>query len=87
MTQRQMMETLKRHMPDLQEGEIRSRMNDASDMYCAETRILEGQWSFTTKPGQMYYDLNPECIGILEVNYGGKLADKIMNVRNIPLGR
>ncbi len=87
MTQQQIMEVIRRHAPELNESEIRSRMNDASDMYCEETRILEGQWNFMTEPGQMYYDLDSECIGIFEVNYAGELADKIMNVRNIPLGR
>ncbi len=59
MIQQQMMEVIRRHTPELNESEIRSRMNDASDMYCEETRILEGQWSFTTQPDQMYYDMLP----------------------------
>ena len=82
-----MIEVIKRHTPDLNEGEIRDRMNNVSDMFCEETRILEDQWSLTTKPNQMYYDLDSGCIGIFEVNYNGKLADKVMNVRQILIGR
>ena len=87
MTQRQWLEKIRRHAPELSEEEMRILWNEVSDRYCEETKILEGQWSFTTEPGQMYYDLDPECIGIFEVNYAGELCDKITNVRNIPIGR
>ncbi len=81
-----MLEIIKRHV-DWQEVEIRDRMNMISDAYCEETKILEKQWGFTTNPGQMFYDLDPECIAVQEVNYDGKLSDKIMNVRNILIKR
>lgn len=86
MTQKQMVEIIKRHV-DWQEGEIRDRMNMISDAYCEETKILEGQWSFLTNPGQTFYDLDPECIAVQEVNYDGNLSDKIMNVRQIELAK
>lgn len=87
MTQQQMIEAFKRHAPELTEVEIREKLQDASDMFCEETKILEGQWSFTTNPSQMYYDFDDRCIGVFEVNYDGKLCDKLMNIRQIPIGR
>ena len=87
MIQRQMIEVIKRHAPELSEEEIRDKMNMNSDAYCEETKILEGQWSFTTNPGQKFYDLAPDCVAVQEVNYDGKLSDKIMNVRNLLIDR
>ena len=87
MTQRQMIEIFKRHAPELSEPEIRDKININSDAYCEETKILEGQWSLATNPGQKFYDLDPECVAVQEVNYDGKLSDKIMNVRNLLIDR
>ena len=87
MTQQQLIEAIKRHAPELGEPEIREKLDEVSDMFCEETRVLEGQWSFTTNPSQMYYDLDDRCIGIFEVNYESKLCDKLMNVRQILIGR
>lgn len=87
MTQQQLIEKFKRHAPELSEPEIRERLNEASDMFCEETKILEGQWAFTTNPSQMLYDLDDRCIGVLEVNYDDELCDKLMNVRQILISR
>ncbi len=87
MTQLQLIELFKRHAPELQENEIRSRLNMGSDLYCEETGILWGQWSFMTNPDQMYYDLDDRNIDVSEVNYDGSLSELITNVHNILIGR
>ena len=87
MIQQQMLELFRRHAPELGEPELRSRLQDASDLFCEETHILWGQWSFQTTPNQMYYDLDDRCAAVDEVNYDGGVACLITNVHNILIGR
>lgn len=87
MTQLQLIEKIKRHAPELTETEIRAGLNEISDLYCEETKVLEDQWAFTTNAGQMYYDLDERCVGVYEVNLAGEVCDEIGDVNQILLGR
>ena len=87
MIQRQLIEKFKSHAPELQENEIRDRLNAASDLFCEETGILWDQWSFMTNPNQMYYELDDRCIDVSEVNYNNEIAEPIVNVHNVLIGR
>jgi hypothetical protein len=48
MTQKQLIETVKQHHPDLQDAQIRIFLNKALDEFCRRTRILKTLYTFNT---------------------------------------
>ena len=58
MTQKQMIDMVQRHHPELNSTEVRIYLQDASDKFCKETRILQGYANFDTVADQRYYNLN-----------------------------
>ena len=86
MIQQQLMEIVKRRAPDMLEGEMRTRLNDAQKAYCDETHILLGQWRFTTQSGRMYYPIDDRCVAIRQADYNAELMDEFVGgMHNIPL--
>ena len=64
MTQKQLIETVKQHHPDLQDAQIRIFLNKALDEFCRKTRILQGAFKFTTNINQRYYGLDEKIIEV-----------------------
>ena len=58
MTQKQMIDMVQRHHPELKSTEVRIYLQDASDKFCKETRILQGYVDFNTVADQRYYPLD-----------------------------
>lgn len=58
MTQKQMIDMVQRHHPELKSTEVRIYLQDASDKFCKETRILQGYANFDIVADQRYYNLN-----------------------------
>ena len=58
MTQKQIVEIVLMHHPEMGETEIRLYLNKALDEFCESTRILKGQQTFTTTSDTRYYKLN-----------------------------
>lgn len=58
MTQKQIVEIVQMHHPEMGETEIRLYLNKALDEFCESTRILKGQQTFTTTSDTRYYKLN-----------------------------
>ena len=57
MTQKQLIETVKQHHPNLGETQIRIFLNKALDEFCRKTRILNTIYTFPSVADQRYYDL------------------------------
>lgn len=73
MTYQQFIEKIQRVAPTLRETEIRIMLDDAQRSYCDDTHILEGQWTFDTEPGRMYYPFDKQCVAITQADRGTQL--------------
>jgi len=71
MTQKQLIETVKQHHPDLGETQIRIFLNKALDEFCRKTRILNTVYTFPSVADQRYYDLDDSISEITRVDYDG----------------
>ena len=67
MTQKQLIETVKQHHPDLGETQIRIFLNKALDEFCRKTRILNTVYTFPSVADQRYYDLDDSISEITRV--------------------
>ena len=76
MTYQLLFEQVRRNAPDLSEPEFLASLNAGQKMFCELTKILEGDWRFTTKKGEMYYPIDKRCVGILQADLDGKMMDK-----------
>jgi len=74
MTQKQLIETVKQHHPNLGETQIRIFLQKALDEFCRKTRILTGTATTNTSAGVRYYSLtsiDPTISEITRVDYDG----------------
>jgi hypothetical protein len=71
MTQKQLIETVKQHHPDLGETQIRIFLNKALDEFCRKTRILNTIYTFSSVADQRYYDLDDTISEVTRVDYDG----------------
>ena len=69
MTQKELIETVKQHHPELGETQIRIFLNRALDEFCRKTRIIKKLYQFNTVEGQRYYDLDDSIIEVSRVDY------------------
>ena len=78
MTQQQLHELIRVHHPDMKEGEIRLRLNNAMKEFCRKTRVLKGAFQFDTVLNQRYYGLDSKIIEINSVDYDGKEIKRLI---------
>jgi hypothetical protein len=78
MTQQQLHELIRVHHPDMKEGEIRLRLNNAMKEFCRKTRALKGAFQFDTVANQRYYGLDSKIIEITGVDYDGKQIKRLV---------
>ena len=71
MTQKQLIETIQQHHPNLGETQIRIFLNKALDEFCRKTRMLKTMYTFTTVADQRFYELSDDIIEIESVDYDG----------------
>ena len=80
MTQKQLIETVQQHHPELGETQIRIFLNKALDEFCRKTRILTTAYQFTTTEDQRYYALDDSILEVLSVDVDGydiyRLSDR-----------
>jgi|TARA_R100001510_G_C7642654_1_gene200214 hypothetical protein len=69
MTQKQLIETVQQHHPNLGETQIRIFLNKALDEFCRKTRILKSLYTFSTVANQRYYDLDDDILEVTRVDY------------------
>ena len=67
MTQKQLIETVQQHHPDLGETQIRIFLNKALKEFCRKTRVLKGTTTTNTAADQRYYSLSSIDSSILEI--------------------
>jgi len=71
MTQKQMIEMVRQHHPNIAEAQIRLWLNQALSEYGRRTRMLTGAFTFSTVADQRYYGLSDDIIEIISVDYDG----------------
>ena len=80
MTQKQLIETVQQHHPELGETQIRVFLNKALDEFCRKTRILTTAYQFTTEGDRRYYALDDAILEVLSVDFDGydiyRLSDR-----------
>ncbi len=69
MTQKQLIELVKQHHPELGETQIRLYLNRALDEFCRKTRILDQLYTFPTVSNQRYYNLDDAISEVTRVDY------------------
>ena len=67
MTQKQLIETVQQHHPDLGETQIRIFLNKALKEFCRKTRVLKGTTTTNTAADQRYYTLSDIDTSISEI--------------------
>jgi hypothetical protein len=69
MTQKEMIEIIQQHHPDINETAIRKALNRAQDDFAAKTKILRvaSNNEDTTVADQRYYSLPPELLEVKRV--------------------
>ncbi len=75
MNYQQIVERIRRAAPTLLEPEILSLLNEGQDMFCEETGILEGEWTFQTN-GDMFFPIDSRCATISQVDFAGQLMNE-----------
>lgn len=74
MTQKQLIETVQQHHPNVGETQIRSWLNEAKARFCRRTKILSGTATTNTVADRRYYDIptiDSSIIEITRVDYNG----------------
>jgi hypothetical protein len=78
MTQKQLIESVKMHHPEMSEAEIRIRLNNAMKDFTQKTKIIKGAFQFNTVVDQRYYGLNDKIIEVNSVDYDGKKIERLV---------
>jgi len=78
MTQTQLHELVRLHHPDMTEGEIRIRLNNAMKEFCRKSRILTGTFQVNTVADQRFYALDSQIIEIESVDYDGETIKRLV---------
>ena len=68
MKQRELIETVQQHHPQIGDEEVRKLLNRASDDYCAKTELIKNTYKQTTVAGQRYYKIHDDILKIIEVH-------------------
>ena len=68
MKQRELIEAVTQHHPDMGEVEIRKLLNRASDDYCAKTELIKNTYKQNTAAGQRYYKIHDDILKIVELH-------------------
>ena len=71
MTQKQLIDLIKKQVPSVQNAEIRLHLNDALDEFCRRSRVLTSAYQFTTVADQRYYDLDSNISEVTSVDFDG----------------
>ena len=83
MTQKQLIETVQQHHPELGETQIRIFLNKALDEFCRKTRILTTAYQFTTTEDQRYYalsDIDSSISEVTRVDYDGYEIPRLVGI-------
>ena len=71
MTQNQLIDLIKKQIPNAKNAEIRLHLNDALDEFCRRSRVLTTAYQFTTVADQTYYDLDSNISEVTSVDFDG----------------
>ena len=68
MTQRELIETVQQHHPQMGDVQIRKLLNRASDDYCAKTELIKNTYKQSTVSAQRYYKIHDDILKIIELH-------------------
>tara|TARA_B100000902_G_scaffold330981_1_gene328203 strand:- start:573 stop:836 length:264 start_codon:yes stop_codon:yes gene_type:complete len=80
MTQKQMIELVQMHHPDMGDTEARLYLNRALKEFCRETRILSGSTTFSTVVDQRYYDLDSTVLEVTRLDVDNYRIDRLVGL-------
>jgi hypothetical protein len=69
MTQKQLIEVIQQHHPNMGESEIRTSLNRAQDVFTAKTEIIKKTYTQNSVAGTRYYTLDPQVLRIYKVQF------------------
>ena len=79
MTQKQLIELVQQHHPNLGETQIRIFLNKALDEFCRKTRMLKTLYQFSTSADQRYYDLDDSIIEVTRIDYDSYQIPRLLS--------
>ena len=71
MTQKQMVEMVRQHHPNISESQVRLWLNAGLDEFARRTRMLTGAFTFSTVADQRWYGLSDDVLEVISVDYDG----------------
>ena len=78
MKQRELIETVQQHHPNMGEVEVRKLLNRASDDYCAKTELIKNTYKQNTAAGQRYYKIHDDILKIVELHVDDVLIPRMV---------
>tara|TARA_R110002020_G_scaffold23434_5_gene77939 strand:+ start:416 stop:1093 length:678 start_codon:yes stop_codon:yes gene_type:complete len=69
MTQKQLIELIQQHHPNMGETEIRASLNRAQDIFTAKSEVIKKTYVQNSAIGQRYYTLDPQILRIYKVQF------------------
>lgn len=78
MTQKQMIELVQQHHPNVGETQIRLWLNQALREFCRKTGILKTGYQFTTTLNERWYGLPAYVVSVSDVDYDGYEIPKLV---------
>jgi hypothetical protein len=67
MTQKELIEIINQHHPNMGNVEVRARLNRAQNDFCARTELMKKTYVQLTTAGKRYYPLDSDILKILKV--------------------
>ena len=71
MTQREMIEMVQQHHPEVGEKQIRIWLGQALKEFCRKTKSIKSAYTFTTTANKRWYGLPTYIVDVLSVDYDG----------------
>ncbi len=79
MTQKEMMELVKQHHPQMSDKQVRIYLNTALKDFTRKTKILESAFQFTTVEDQRYYEIPDNIIQIQSVDVENEVIPRLIS--------
>ena len=79
MKQKQLIELVKQHHPQLSDTQVRLYLNQAMKDFCRKTEVMRTAYQFDTTADQRFYELPSDIISIEKVHVEDYEVPRIVN--------
>ena len=79
MTQKNLIELVKQHHPQLSDKQVRLFLNQAMRDFCRKTEVARSAFQFDTTADQRYYDLPNDIISVERVHVEGNMIPRLVS--------